>query len=159
VVESWKCQISLFAGWEALMANLDDIFATQKNGVVAINNLASYIQNISTKYVGITLSDTSLTTTIATLYTAPAGSRSYITEIDISNTNATPTSVYFHIVAPTSTGPGTASASDALLYAVQIPGNSIFQWTGALLFTSGYTLQAKASAAGCNIFVTGGTVA
>lgn len=141
------------------MANLDDIFATQKNGVVAINNLASYIQNISTKYVGITLSSAALTSTIATLYTAPAGSRSYLTEIDISNTTASPINVSFHLVPPTSTGPGTAATTDALFYNMPIPANGTFQWTGAILFTSGYTLQAVASAVGCNIFITGGTVA
>jgi len=145
------------------MANLDDIFATQKNGVVAINNLASYIQNISTKYVGVTLYQDTLTTATGTtdmmIYTAPTGSRSYITELDITNTNATPANVYFYIVAPATSGPGTAATTNALLYNVQIPGNSIFQWTGALLFTVGYTLQARASVSGVNIIVTGGTVA
>jgi hypothetical protein len=141
------------------MANLDDIFATQKNGVVAINNLASYIQNIATKYVGVTLSEASLTATIATLYTAPAGSRSYLTEIDISNTTASPIRVSFYIVPPTSTGPGTAATTDALFYNMSIPANGMFQWTGAVLFTSGYTLQAVSSAVGCNIHITGGTVA
>jgi hypothetical protein len=82
------------------------------------------------------------------IYTVPANMVAYLKDIDISNTALAPVSVTVWA------GVG-LSASTQLIPGSLIPAASIFQWTGTQILNAGDTIAAQASAAGCNIFVSG----
>lgn len=124
------------------MASLDDLLSTQKNGVVAINNLANYISNVLTLLRGNPLSPTAATTSTSVLYTVPANVQFQLQEIDIVNTAAT-TGTFTVYLVPSG---GSATASNALFYAAPINGNTTVQWRGTLALAAGSTIQASASA-------------
>lgn len=102
--------------------------------------------------IGMQLGQAALTTSYATLYTVPTNYRTYIKDIDICNTTAGAINVYVSFVP----SGGTASASNAILYNAVIPAYSTLQWCGAQILNVGGTIQAKGSAAGCTMTVTGG---
>ena len=130
-------------------------------------------QNIT----GLQLGQAAVTTSYATVYTTPANARTYVKDINLCNTGASPIQIYVHLVpAPEAFGtsatldlqftsgtysvwedlrslPGTGNA---LFYNAPIPGYSTLQWCGVQIMNAGDTLQVKASAAGCTITVTGG---
>jgi hypothetical protein len=154
------------------MASLDDILTTQKNGVVAINGLNQTMRQIEADLI---VADTSLAaisttlskmytnfrnvhlfngaagTSVATLYTSPASTVSCVTDIMIANTAATSATFYLFIVPAA----GSASAANALFYAVPIAANTTVQWTGNQAISTGATLQGYASATSVTFSVTG----
>lgn len=153
-------------------ASLDDILTTQKNGVVAINGLNQTMRQIEADLV---VADTALTaisgtlskmytnfrniqfysgaaaTSSATLYTSPAATVSCVTDIVVANTATTSATFYLNIVPSA----GSASAANALFYAVSIPPNTTFQWTGNQAISAGGTLRGYASATSVTFTVTG----
>lgn len=155
-----------------MAASLDDILTTQKNGVVAINGLNQTMKEIEADLV---IADTNLaaisatvskiytnfrnvqfysgaaSTSSATLYTSPASTVSCITDIVIANTASTSATFYLNIVAPS----GSASAANALFYAVTIPPNTTVQWSGNQAIPAGGTLSGYASATSVTFTVTG----
>jgi hypothetical protein len=135
------------------MASLDDILTTQKNGVVAINNLGQYLNGIYQYIKGATLaSGAAGTGTYATLYTVPTGTQMAIVDIEICNTSATPATFYISLVP----SGGTAGASNALFYAAPINGNTTVQWTGQQVLAAGGFVAAYASASTVSFKVGGG---
>lgn len=137
------------------MASLDDIFTTQKNGVVAINSLVKYLQNISNKFVGTQFYQGAATTSVSTLYTTPTNTTAYLNEIDISNTAAAAATFSIYVVPFNDT----AGAGNALFYQAPIPGNTTVQWQGSVFLPSGSTVQAQGSTTTINFYATGGAVA
>ena len=119
-----------------MAASLDDILTTQKNGVIAINNLGQYILGISTFMKGTPLaSGAAGTGTYSVLYTVPTNKQMAISDIEICNTSATPATFYVSLVP----SGGTAGASNAVFYAAPINGNTTVQWTGFQVLTAGAT--------------------
>lgn len=102
--------------------------------------------------IGLQLGQAALTTSYATLYTVPVSYRAYVKQFDICNTTAGTINVYVSFV-PIS---GTAGTSNAILYNASVPAYSTLQWCGAQILNAGGTIQAKASAAGCTMTITGG---
>ena len=140
-----------------MTTSLTDILTTQKNGVIAINNLASYTQTIASYTTVLAGTDqlappTQSTTGYVTIYTAPAGVIGRISDINICNTNATPATFSINIV---STG-GSAGVGNALFYNAPINGNTTVQWTGGFALAAGDTIQVKGSVTGISFNVSGG---
>lgn len=126
------------------MASLDDILTTQKNGVIAINNLGQYLNSMYLFFRGAPLaSGAAGTGTYSTLYTVPTGVQMSINDIEICNTSAAPATFYVSLVPPG----GAAGASNALFYAAPINGNTTVQWTGQQPLAAGGFVAAYASAA------------
>lgn len=135
------------------MASLDDILTTQKNGVIAINNLGQYINGIYLYSKGATLSSGAATTGgYSTIYTVPNNIQMAIVDIEICNTSATPATFYVSLVPPG----GAAGAGNALFYSAPINGNSTVQWTGQQVLASGGFVAAYASATTVTFKVGGG---
>ena len=105
-------------------------------------------QNIT----GLKLGQAAITTSYATLYTVPAGTRTYVKDIDICNTTASTIGFYVSFVP----SGGIADAANSIFYNAPLPGNSTVQWCGIQIMNAGDTIQVKASAAGCTISATGG---
>lgn len=98
------------------------------------------------------LGNTALGTTYSTLYTTPANTRTFVKQLDICNTTAAAIGCYFHLVP----SGGAADTTNALLYNVSIPANSLFQWSGSQITASGTSIQLKASAVGLAVTASGG---
>ena len=109
--------------------------------------MANY-QNV----IPLRLGQAAITTGYTTLYTVPAGARTYLKDFDIINTTAAIVYIYVSIV-PTA---GTAGTDNALFYSNALPANTTMQWTGSQVMMTGDTLQVKASAVGCTITASGG---
>jgi len=142
-----------------MTASLSDILTTQKNGVIAINNLASYTQTIANYTTVLAGTDqlappTQSTTGYVTIYTAPAGVIGRIAEIDICNTNAVAATFSIAIVS----AGGSAGVGNALFYNAPINGNTTVQWTGSLGLNAGDFIQVKGSVTGITFNVSGGIV-
>lgn len=142
-----------------MTVSLSDILSTQKNGVIAINNLATYTSSIADSTGVLSGTDqlappTGGTTGYVTIYTAPAGVVGRIAEIDICNGNAAAATFYIHLI-PTG---GTASTSNALFYNAPINGYTTVQWTGSFALRPGDFIQVKASTTGITFNVSGGIV-
>ena len=133
-------------------ASLDDILTTQKNGVVAINTLGNYVNNMLTFTKGTPLSRTPMSTSTTTLYTVNAGLQFTLNDIEICNTTSTPQTFTIYLVP----SGGTASAGNALFYSAPIMGNTTVQWTGQQVLAAGGTIQASASATTVSIMINGG---
>lgn len=110
--------------------------------------MATNFQNI----IGTQLGQAALTTSYVALYTVPSGYRTYIKQFDICNTTAGALRVYVSFV-PVG---GTAGTSNAILFNAVIPAYSTLQWCGAQILSASNTVQAKASATGCTMTLTGG---
>lgn len=142
-----------------MTASLADILTTQKNGVIAINNLASYTSALA-DFTGVLAGTdqfappTGSTTGYVTIYTAPTGVIGRISEIDICNGNAAAGTFYVHLV-PLG---GSADTSNALFFNAPIPGYGTVQWTGGLALKAGDFVQVKASGTGITFNLCGGTV-
>jgi hypothetical protein len=142
-----------------MSASLSDILTAQKNGVVAINNLALYTQVIANYTTVLAGTDqlappTAGTTSYVTIYTAPSGVIGRISEIDICNSNSGATSFSINFVP----AGGTAGTTNALFYNAPINGNTTVQWTGGLALNAGDTIQVKAAISGITFNVSGGIV-
>ncbi len=142
-----------------MSASLSDILTTQKNGVVAINNLGSYTQIIANYTTALAAVDplagpVGATTGYVTVYTAPTGVIGKITEIDICNANSAAASFYIHIIP----SGGVAGTSNALFYNAPINANTTVQWTGGIALNAGDFIQVKGSTTGITFYVSGGLV-
>lgn len=102
--------------------------------------------------VGARLIQVGITTAYVSIYTAPAGSRVYVKDIDICNTGSTTSNVYLHMVPVGDS----VSTSNALFYNMAIPPYTTVQWTGSQIMNAGDTLRVKATTSGCAISITGG---
>jgi hypothetical protein len=98
------------------------------------------------------LGQAAITTSYASVYTVPANTRTYVKQIDICNTTASPINVYVSLV-PSS---GTAGTGNALFYNTSLAGYSTVSWTGTQVLSVAGTIQVKASAVGCTITASGG---
>lgn len=134
------------------MASLDDILTTQKNGVIAINNLSQNIGIISAIYRGSPLPVGSISSTVSTLYTVLTGQQFTLTDIEICNTSASPTSFSIFLVA----SGGTAGTTNALFYNAPISGHSTVQWSGSTALSAGYSIQASSAASTVTMKISGG---
>lgn len=134
------------------MASLDDILTTQKNGVIAINNLSRNIGVIAAIYSGDPLSPGTAGSSISTIYTVPTGQQFTLTDIEICNASATATSFSIYLVP----SGGTAGTTNALFYNAPINGNTTVQWTGSTALDEGYTVQVSSAAATVAMKISGG---
>lgn len=104
--------------------------------------------------IGLQLGQAAMTTSYATIYTVPTNpaTRTYIKDITVANTTASPINIYVSIVP----NGGTAGTSNSIFYGNALPGATTVQWTGSQIMNSGGTIQVKASAVGCTVTATGG---
>jgi len=93
-----------------------------------------------------------LTTSEAAIVTVPDLARAFVKTIDVCNTTAGPLTFDLYLVPDGET----AGTDNALAYQVSLGANSLFQWTGTQILDAGDTIQAKASAAGITVHVSGG---
>jgi hypothetical protein len=135
-----------------MAASLDDILTTQKNGVVAINGLNQNVGILASVYRGGPQPAAAAGTSAGTIYTVPTGQQFTLTDIEICNASATPTTFSIYLVA----SGGSASASNALFYNAPINGNTTVQWTGSTALSAGSTVQVSAGAATVVIKISGG---
>jgi hypothetical protein len=134
------------------MASLDDILTTQKNGVVAINSIAQTTAYAFAYERGSALSQAPAGTgTYSILYAVPSTTQVTLTDIEICNTGTATETFYISIVP----AGGTAGASNALFYAAPILPKMTVQWSGNIVMTANVSVQAYASSANVNIFITG----
>lgn len=110
--------------------------------------MSGNFQNI----IGTQLGQGAITTAYTVFYKVPTSTRTYIKQFDICNTTAAAITVYVSFV-PVS---GTADTTNAIFYNTTIPAYSTLQWCGAQVINASGTIQAKASATGCTITITGG---
>ena len=89
------------------------------------------------------LGQASLTTGTTVMYTVPASTRTFVKDIDLANTASAALTATITI------------GGKVLLPAVQVPGNSVFQWTGTQILNAGDTIEATASATGIDCSVSG----
>jgi hypothetical protein len=136
------------------MASLDDILSTQKNGVIAINNLANNFTNYYTLRRGAIVAPTAATTSISILYTVPSNIQFQLQEIDICNTSGTGTTFSIYLVP----SGGSATTSNALFYSAPIGGLTTVQWQGGLALPAGSTIRASASITSVTFKIAGGAV-
>lgn len=135
------------------MASLDDILTTQKNGVIALNNLALTSANQYAYNKGLPLTRASANAGgFSTLYTVPSTQQMTITDIEICNTGNATATFYISFVP----SGGTAGANNALFYAAPILPNSTVQWTGTQVLAASSTVQGYASANTVSIMISGG---
>lgn len=135
-----------------MAASLDDILTTQKNGVIAINNLSQNLGVISAIYRGSPIPSSAVGVSAGTLYTVPAGQQFTLTDIEICNTSASTTTFSIFLVA----SGASAGTSNALFYNAPINGNTTVQWTGSTALAAGSTIQVSAGAATVAIKISGG---
>lgn len=135
-----------------MSASLTDILTTQKNGVVAINNLSQNIGVVSSIYRGGPQPSVAVGTSVGTIYTVPAGQQFTLTDIEICNASATATTFNIFLVA----SGGTAGVTNALFYSAPISGNTTVQWTGSTALSAGSTVQVSAGAATVSMKISGG---
>ncbi len=135
------------------MASLDDILTTQKNGVIALNNLALSTSNQYAFLKGQALTSGEANTSgYATLFTVPTTQQMTITDIEICNANATGANFYISFVP----SGGTAGANNALFYNAPINGRTTVQWTGGQVLKPGSTVQAYATSNSVSFLISGG---
>jgi hypothetical protein len=101
------------------------------------------------------IAQSAIPATVTTVYTVPVKSRTWISTIDIVNTNSTATTfdVYF---VPQS---GTAGTGNAVFYQQTLQPKQNLQWTGIQVIDSLSTIQVNGSATGVTIRISGETYA
>lgn len=134
------------------MASLDDILTTQKNGVVAINNLSQNLAAISSVYRGGPQPSGAASTSIGTIYTVPSARQFTLTDIEICNASSSATTFSIYLVA----SGDTAGTSNALFYNAPINANTTVQWTGSTALSAGSTVQVSAGTTTVTIKISGG---
>jgi len=134
------------------MASLDDILTTQKNGVIAINNLSQNIGIIAAVYRGGPQPSGAAGSTIGTIYTVPTGQQFTLTDIEICNASSSSSSFSIYLVA----SGGTAGTTNALFYNAPINANTTVQWTGSTALSAGSTIQASSASGNVTIKISGG---
>ena len=115
----------------------------------------SNYQNI----IGYKLAQAAMTNSYATVYTVPAdtvsplqSTRTFIKDITIVNTTASPIGIYVHLVP----AGGSANTANALFYNNSLPGYTTVQWCGIQILDAEDFISVKGSANGCAITVSGG---
>lgn len=101
------------------------------------------------------LGQAAMPTTVGTLYTVPASTRTFVKDIDICNTSTSQLSATVYLVP----SGGTAGTGNILIPSVPIQPASVggmFQWSGTQVLNAGDTIQTLGSAAGLTINVSGG---
>ena len=92
-----------------------------------------------------------VTASPTTFYTVPAITRTFVKDIDISNTTAVNKLIRVYLI-PTGDSAGTANA---LIYDLTIPANGSLQWTGVQILEAGDFIQLEADAVGCTAHISG----
>ena len=105
-------------------------------------------QNVTPVQLGLA----AITGTVATLYTVPLLTKTYLKDINICNTTASSITVNVYLVP----SGGTAGTSNALLYGFSVAANSIYHWSGVQVLNTGQSLQVSASTTGTTIIASGG---
>ena len=134
------------------MASTDDILTANKNNVVAINSLGSYVLAWFNWSKGTSIPRAAATTSVSTLYTVPSTVNFTLTDVEICNSSATTATFTIYLVP----SGGTAGASNALFYSAPINGNTTVQWTGSQYLGSGSKIQALASTTNVSFMINGG---
>ena len=93
------------------------------------------------------------TTSIATLYTVPSSSRTFIETLDVVNTGSASATFDIYLVPSA----GSATTSNALFYQQTLLAKQNIQWTGIQVIDTGYKIQVKASTTGINVTISGET--
>ena|SRR3990167_3979927 len=89
------------------------------------------------------LSQTELSTTLGTLYTAGAGTTAIVKSATIANQNASSRTFSLWLVP----SGGVAAGSTVMFPNTNIDGNSVIQWDGFQVMGTNSTIQGSASAA------------
>lgn len=135
-----------------MTASLGDILTTQKNGVVAINNLANTMSTWLGWTKGTSIPRVPATTSTSTLFTVPNGFSFTLTDLEICYTGGGTATFTIYIVP----SGGTAGTGNALFYQAPIKANSTVQWTGSQYLATGATIQASASTTDVTFMINGG---
>jgi len=109
--------------------------------------MANY-QNV----IPIQLGQAAITGSVATLYTVPTATRTYLKDINICNTTGGAITVNVYLVP----SGGSAGTGNALLYGLSVAANTVYRWTGVQVLLPAQTLQVSASTTGCTIIASGG---
>jgi len=97
------------------------------------------------------LGQAAITTSLATLYTVPASTRTFVKDMDICNTTTGTLTVRIHLVPSA----GSAATTNALFYDAPIPPKGNLQWTGTQIMNAGDFIRVVASATGLTITASG----
>ena len=105
------------------------------------------------------LGQAQVTAALATLYTVPASTRTYLKDIDVSNQGPNPATITVWLV-PSGGAPGVGNAV-ALLPGVAVPVAGVVQWTGSQVLLPGASIQFQGGGAtwqgvGVGIVASGG---
>lgn len=93
------------------MATLDDILTTQKNGVVAINNLSQALSSFYTSYVYLSGENTSGSITSTTARTVASGSGRFVSYMTTATGGSTTGLVYDSVSYATTSATGTGTTA------------------------------------------------
>ena len=85
------------------------------------------------------------------IYTTPLLTRTFIKDINITNTNVAARTINVHIVPAA----GTVGTANALIYGLSIAPNTVYRWTGIQIMNSGDRLYVKGADTGLTVFVSG----
>jgi len=102
-------------------------------------------------FVPVKMAQVAMTTSVVTVYTTPASTRSTIQDIMIANTTAGALTYNVFLVPAT----GTAGTSNAIFYGVSLASNTSYHWSGTQVLFPGDTIQVQASATGLTISISG----
>lgn len=93
-----------------------------------------------------------MTNAYATIYTAPADTRTFVKDIDIVNTTNAAVGVYVSLVP----SGANAAANNSIFYNNSLPAYTTIQWCGAQILNPGGKVVVKASTTNaCTITVSG----
>jgi len=99
----------------------------------------------------IRLGQAAMTNTYATIYTAPADTRTFVKDIDIVNTSNATAYIYVSLV-----NSGNAAANNSIFFNNAFPAYTTMQWCGAQILNGGGTIQVRATPTNtCTITVSG----
>jgi hypothetical protein len=101
--------------------------------------MANY-QTVTQMYLG----QSAMTTSLATVYTAPVNTLTNVLDITVTNTGAAVATFDVYLVPAA----GTAGTSNALFYQCPLQPKQTVQWTGNQTLSAGWTIQTKASTTG-----------
>lgn len=97
------------------------------------------------------LGQAAITTSAATIYTTPAGVRTFVKDLNICNTTGAAVTVNVYLVPSA----GSSSTANAILYGYSIAANATYRWTGVQIINEGAIIRVSASATGLTITASG----
>jgi hypothetical protein len=97
-------------------------------------------------------SELAISPALTTIRTTPTHARDILKGVDIANNGISTAAVSVYLVP----SGDVAGADNLLVPAVQIPVNTIFQWTGTQVTDAGATIRANSSIAGVTLTASGG---